>query len=271
MIDSELRRSGELNLASHAAWLHAHVAGARVLRFGDFQVADSGLQHDTHNVIARVGVERGFDPSDVAAVREHVAASGRPFSWWVADEASLPIAAPALTAAGFVEAEAEDAMALAVRDASLPPADDAPIVRVVDSAPALRAYGAILAANWDPPAEDVQRFLAAADGALGDGSAGERGSTFFLAHVDGRPVAGAEVHVASGVAGIYGVATLAAHRGRGLATHLMAAALRDIEARGISWAVLQATERGSSIYRRLGFRSLGRCVEFASPRRSGPA
>ncbi len=268
MSGSELRRASELNLASHAACLHGDVPGALVLRFGDFQVADSGMQHDTYNVVARAGFQRGFDTSDVVAVREHVATSGRPFSWWVADEAILPRAELALTEAGFHESEVEDAMVLALRDAVLPPIDAGLDVRVVDSAQGLRDYGAILAANWDPPAEDVQRFLSAA--ARAPGTTGERGSTFYLAHVEGRPVAGAEVHVAHGVAGVYGVATLAAHRGRGLATQLMAAALRDVDARGVPWAVLEATEGGSSIYRRLGFRSMGRCVEFGfAPRATG--
>lgn len=55
--------------------------------------------------------------------------------------------------------------------------------------------------------------------------------------------------------GIYFVATLREHRGRGLSTRLMAAALADGRGRGLASTSLQASRLGESVYERLGYRT----------------
>lgn len=54
------------------------------------------------------------------------------------------------------------------------------------------------------------------------------------------------------------VATLPRARGQGLASELMRHALRDARARGCATATLESSSQGESVYRRLGFRALGR-------------
>jgi hypothetical protein len=73
----------------------------------------------------------------------------------------------------------------------------------------------------------------------------------------GRLIAGGLAHDVGSTAGIYLVATLTATRGRGLATEVMRGLLLDARARGRTAAVLQATELGYSVYRRVGMRDLG--------------
>lgn len=256
-----LLRATERNLAAHAARLHPRVPGATVSRVGDFQLADSGLGHDTYNTVSRVGSDRGFAADDVAEVAARVRATGRPFSWWVVDDTAVddtapPDAASALAAVGFEPHETEEAMAADLTGARTRTAPPAGVeLRDVRTEAELDAYARILAANWDPPAEDVARFLRSAGSPTDDGG-------FLVAYRDGRPVAGAELHIAAGVAGIYGVATLAAHRGLGIASALVSACLDRATASGSRVAVLQATPDGSGVYRRHGFRTIGRCTEF---------
>lgn len=258
-----LLQATERNLAAHAAHLHAFVKGASVFRVGDFQVSDSGLGHDTFNMVSRVDFERGFRPEDVRDVAAYVEGTGRPFSWWVADEAALSEAAPALEAAGFTEGETEDVMYADLRTPRPPtPVPRGVQIEAVAGGDRLGEYATVLAANWEPPATEVETFLL---------SAGSRvrwphqaGSRFFTAFVDGRVVAGAEVHMAAGVAGLFGIATLEAYRGRGIASALVAACLEWAASEGSRLAVLQATAAGSGVYRRHGFRSVGRCTEFHS-------
>jgi len=54
------------------------------------------------------------------------------------------------------------------------------------------------------------------------------------------------------------VATDPAHRGRGLSTRLMGAALGEARARGMRTSTLQASGAGEPVYARLGYRSFGR-------------
>lgn len=49
------------------------------------------------------------------------------------------------------------------------------------------------------------------------------------------------------------VLTLPEHRGRGYARQLMERALHDVEARGMAWIKLDATDLGAPLYRKLGF------------------
>jgi len=61
----------------------------------------------------------------------------------------------------------------------------------------------------------------------------------------------------SGVAGIFSVGVDEAVRQRGIGTAVMTEALRFVQAQGCRYAVLNSTPMGESLYRRLGFRSLG--------------
>jgi predicted GNAT family acetyltransferase len=74
-----------------------------------------------------------------------------------------------------------------------------------------------------------------------------------VARVDGTPVSCAMVLHGGPVAGVYWVATSTSARRRGLGTLVTAAVARKGFQRGAELVVLQATELGEPVYRRLGF------------------
>ena len=84
----------------------------------------------------------------------------------------------------------------------------------------------------------------------------------YLAFLDGRPVATSQLFVGAGVAGIYNVTCLPEARGRGIGTAITLAPLLEARRRGYEMAVLQASDLGRPVYRRLGFRDYGRLPEF---------
>jgi ribosomal protein S18 acetylase RimI-like enzyme len=79
----------------------------------------------------------------------------------------------------------------------------------------------------------------------------------FVGVVDGKPVAIAAMVQAAGALGIYSLGTLPAHRHQGYGEALLraAAALSRPEANTDPY-VLQSTEAGHSLYRRMGFRDV---------------
>lgn len=257
-----LMKAMERNLAAHAAHLHPYVEGTEVFEVGDFQVSDSGLDHDTYNIVSRANFERGFEDEDVREISSYIQRVKRPFSWWVADDAALAEAERALSSVGAEAGETEEVMIADLRSSSqesVPPRG-VDIVAVRDG-DRLDDYARILAANWNPPAADVARFLHAAGmESRWMHSAARR---FLVAYENDEAVAGAEVHIAAGVAGLYGIATLESHRGRGIASALVSAGLAWARAARTDVAVLQATREGSGVYRRHGFGTIGRCTEFA--------
>ena len=62
--------------------------------------------------------------------------------------------------------------------------------------------------------------------------------------------------------GIYNVGTIESARRRGLATALTAIHLHDARDRGCQTASLQSTEIAERVYAALGFRDLGRILEY---------
>ncbi len=80
----------------------------------------------------------------------------------------------------------------------------------------------------------------------------------LLARVAGRPAATALGVLAGGGLVITNVTTIAEERGHGLGRAVTLAAMHLGAAAGAAIAVLQTTEMGDGVYRRLGFESYGR-------------
>jgi GNAT superfamily N-acetyltransferase len=79
----------------------------------------------------------------------------------------------------------------------------------------------------------------------------------YIALVDGRPVAIVAVVAAAGAIGIYSLATLPGFRRHGYGEALLRAAAAESRKRtGFSRLVLQSTEAGYELYRRMGFRDV---------------
>lgn len=81
---------------------------------------------------------------------------------------------------------------------------------------------------------------------------------YFWTLRDGQPVSTSLVYLRNGVAGIYGVATLPEERGKGLGAHMTVAPLRIARELGYRVGILQASEDGHPVYRRLGFAEFGK-------------
>jgi GNAT superfamily N-acetyltransferase len=84
----------------------------------------------------------------------------------------------------------------------------------------------------------------------------------LAARSDGANVAAAMAFDHDGDCGIYNVGTLEAYRRHGLATALTARMLRDAAARGCTTASVQATPMAEGVYASVGFRDLGRYLEY---------
>jgi GNAT superfamily N-acetyltransferase len=84
----------------------------------------------------------------------------------------------------------------------------------------------------------------------------------LAARVDGEMVAAALAYDFDGDSGIYNVGTVEKARRRGLGTALTAAQVYDARARGCRTASLQSTPMAEGVYAAVGFRDLGRILEY---------
>lgn len=79
----------------------------------------------------------------------------------------------------------------------------------------------------------------------------------YVALLDDEPAAEGMLFCGGGVAGLVALATLPAHRRKGIGSALQLARIRDAQALGYRYAALFASQMGYSAYQKLGFRDTG--------------
>jgi ribosomal protein S18 acetylase RimI-like enzyme len=84
----------------------------------------------------------------------------------------------------------------------------------------------------------------------------------YLGYLDGKPVSTSTVFYGGGAAGIYCVATLPEARGKGIGAALTLKPLQDAREIGYRVGILQSSEMGFNIYKKLGFRHLCQIENF---------
>jgi GNAT superfamily N-acetyltransferase len=187
-------------------------------------------------------------------------------------EAYAPDLGPALVAAGFQE---EARQALLVRDLAerspVPFPDGLTVVPLTAGADPEEARTLIATQRlgFDPtdrrPVEDgdVRGLLKEL----------ERGAVGYLARLEGRPVGAAlTTEPADGMPELCGLVTQEPFRGRGVATSLVAAALRRASESGLESVFLTAADEAASrVYARAGFLPLGVALSYGDPPPRGEA
>jgi ribosomal protein S18 acetylase RimI-like enzyme len=239
--DQELyRRGAETLLASWEAYAQGS-PGATVHR--EDGVAIALFPHPPERILYNNAVlERGMGPARRARAVQAMAAAYQAagidrYAAWV-HETDEPLRAE-LTGRGYTVDDATRAMGLSLADVS-PPA-----VRVELGVP-----------DWD----EHLRIIGAPAGLLA--AADRRALHVVVGRLAGEDVTTALAFDHAGDCGIYNVATLEGARRRGLATALTAHCLREGVRRGCSTASLQASPMAEGVYAAVGFRDLGRFLEY---------
>ena len=84
----------------------------------------------------------------------------------------------------------------------------------------------------------------------------------YVGTLNGAPVATSSIFLGGGAAGIYSVATLPEARGKGIGAAMTLRPLQEARDMGYRIGVLQSSEMGYTVYKKLGFRHLCQIENF---------
>jgi ribosomal protein S18 acetylase RimI-like enzyme len=260
MHDAELSESLD-------AFRDAYLTMCRALVATDVRSADevdlawglTPLPIGAFNRVVRIRLDDGADDR-IRGMASRYEAAGVPGTWWV-DPRSTPVdLGERLERLGFVS---EEVPAMRI-DAAAVPALELPANVTLSWATdrdELRAAMKVVSDGFGMP-DVLGEGLAELMAPLARPDVPVR---TVVARLDGKPVSSAQGVRLDGAIGIYNVATLPEARGRGIGAAVTLAVVQDAIARGARFAVLESSDMGHSVYRRIGFR------DVASLRVYGPA
>lgn len=180
------------------------------------------------------------------------------FTWWMEPPLARSDWEPLLSQYGFGFSDDTPGMAADLRALNEPAQKVNGLeVRVVADDESLRAWAHIfiigygLPSDWEPVVYQLALRL---------------GLGFpirnYLGYWNGEPVATSCLFFSAGVAGIYSVSTLPEARGKGIGTAITLQPLLKAREMGYRIGILQSSEMGYNVYKRLGFRHLCQIEHF---------
>lgn len=205
------------------------------------------------------------DTADAAIRRvlERIRAADSEASWWVCPQSRPADLDRRLQRQGVLHAQDWAGMAIDLDqlNAGAARVKGLRVTRVFD-APGLRRWMEAFSRSFRHEPEVAQLLLDIWSDPL---CSGELPFRFYVGELNGAPVSCSLLFPAEGVAGLYCVGTIPAARRRGYGAALTVAPLLDARREGFRTGVLQATEMGLGVYRRLGFREICRFGLYLCP------
>lgn len=256
-----LIESMEKTLHRHIGFVQGSIGGMRVLDDDGLLVVDSGLASDTFNKIARARLRETEADRRIADAVAYFKRKRRPFAWWVGPGSRPLDLEKRLLDYGFKNTETAIGMEMNPHNLSARP--DGPrhlAICRVSTPQEISDFGNVFAANWEPSDPAALAFYTRAMPLLLREGCPMR---LFVGYLDGEPVAGCELFVNGGTAGLYSVCTRREFRRRGIGSLMVWAAVDQSRDLGIATIVLQSANGAESVYESLGFKACCRFAEYA--------
>ena len=180
------------------------------------------------------------------------------FTWWMEPQLNRSDWQGVLSKHGFGFSNDTPGMAIDLHTLSdsIPPADGCEIRRVEDEESLQTWANASTKGFGFPPAWESISFNLWTQLGL------DLPMRNYVAFLNGKPVSTATVFHGGGAAGIYCVSTLPEARGRGIGAAITLQPLLEAREMGYRIGVLQSSEMGFHVYRKLGFRHLCQIENF---------
>ena len=253
----------EENLRQSFRALASGRAKASVLELPGVTIASLGVRFQMFNAaFFSSPVEGSGDLTNrVQAANEHFSAEGRPWSLWVCEDWLSWTARRRLSriCGTFGLRIVAELPGMVASELSLRSRPKLPLeIRRLTTQEDLAAFRKIGSDCFRVPSDWFSEVFSAP-------VLSNRQFECWIARLNGEPVATAATVPCGNAIGMYNIATVAAHRGRGIAQSITRHAALDARRRfGPLPLVLQSTPMGLGVYQRLGFHAVTRVLAYVS-------
>jgi GNAT superfamily N-acetyltransferase len=210
----------------------------------------TGLPHPLMNGVCRT---RLTAENAAEKIRETIAffrARNVPMMWWTGPQTRPADIGRCLEAQGLQPGPVMPGMAIDIAAMNAEPAPPGLTLTEVGDAETLRQWVDVCCRGFEMPTMIGEAF---AVGSQQVGFGDDKPIRNFLAIRDGAPVACATLALVAGSAGIYCVATVPEARRQGYGGTVVVKALQAARDKDYRIGVLESSEMGESVYKRLGF------------------
>ena len=230
-----------------------HVASSKSLTY-----VDSGLSCDTFNLLYIHHPE--LEEEELTKALNHYQSNDLDYCIWINKESLSQKAEELFRKFNISEQASEVGMALNFDNYQFEENINHLNIRQVKDEESLRTYAHVIAENWTPADQNVLKYYDQTSDQYLDPS---NGIKLYIYYHEGEPASCVELFPTdSETVGFYGFATLEQFRGKGIGTTLLTFALNMGKELGYKNAILQGTEDGLNIYKKLGFKDYTTYYEF---------
>ncbi|MEQ8474956.1 GNAT family N-acetyltransferase [Fulvivirga sp.] len=248
------------NFELHATQIPGATPSMTIMNSENVVAVDSGLSCDTFNIIF---IKNGLaiTQAELDDTIKHYRNKDFDFCIWVNADNLTDNLKEIFKSVNVSHQNEEVGMVLDLSQYEAIHSDRHNDIVLVQDVKTLNDYANVIAANWSPPDRNVNSYYEKTTNSYLENS---KGVMLFVYYDGQQPLATVELFPSDdSTIGIYGLATLEDARGKGIGSALMTKCLNISKTLGYKNVVLQASEAGIGIYKKLGFESFTTYHEYA--------
>ena len=248
------------NFNLHACKIPGLTEGMKVFKSSGINYVDSGLSCDTFNIIhindgGKVLTENIIEAVNYYRIRQLA------YCVWICKENLTENVKAAIDRLNMKQQNLEPGMLLNL--SNYKPIQNLNHINAVigNDVKLIQDYAEVVARNWTPTDLNVLEYYNKAASTILNNINTVK---YCVCYQENKPVSVIEQFSSNDhTVGLYGLATLEGYRGRGIGTALLTFVLNKCKEVGFSNVILQASEDGFDIYKKLGFTVYTEYYEFA--------
>jgi len=247
------------NFNLHAWKIPGLTKGMKVFKSSGINYVDSSLSCDTFNVIHISDGGKALTENIIEAVN-YYRTRQLPYCVWVCKENLTENVKAAIDRLTLKQQNLEPGMVLNL--GNYKPIQNTSHENAVigNDMKLIQDYAEVVAKNWTPPDLNVLEYYSKTTSTILNSNAVK----YSIYYQENKPVSVIELFISNDkTVGLYGLATLENYRGKGIGTALLTFALNKCKELGFSNVILQASEDGFGIYKKLGFKIHTEYYEFS--------